>query len=136
MPSPSWDPSPSDTGRVALEDVLRQREVDLDRELAGQAGRAEAGPGNADGRRETVWAQEVDAVDPDVVGHLSDLHLGGAHLAAGADVDPVEAGPLDRRERDAQVALLGPCVAQHLHRRPLRRPTHDRVVDDDETLAV
>src|SRR5690606_6125164 len=53
-----------------------------------------------------------------------------------AGVDAVEARPLDRRRRDPQVDLAGARLPQHLDQRLLGGAPYDRVVDDDQALAL
>src|SRR5699024_4494516 len=51
------------------------------------------------------------------------------------EVDSVETRPLDRRTGDAYVHLGRSRLAQHGDESALGVATHDRVVDDDESLA-
>src|SRR5580658_9074689 len=56
-------------------------------------------------------------------------------LAARRRVNPVVAGPLSRRARDAKVDFTCACVAHHLHDLTRRRSSNDGVVDDHDPLA-
>ena len=62
--------------------------------------------------------------------------VGGDQFLAGGHVDPVEAWPGDRRARDPHVDLARPGLAQHRDDLPGRGAAHDRVIDDDQPLAV
>ena len=66
----------------------------------------------------------------------SEVEAVGDQLGAGGEVDAVEAGPLHRRAGDPHVHLAGAGLAQHPDQGALGVAAHDRVVDDDQPLAL
>jgi len=60
----------------------------------------------------------------------------GDHLLARRHVDAVVAGVADRGRRDPQVDLQGAGVAKHADDLPGGVAAHDRVVDDNDSLAL
>ena len=95
-----------------------------------------ASPGDTGRGDEPVKVEVGERVDAEVVGDLADGQVGGEQLGAPPGVDPVEAWPGDRRARDAHVDLARPGFAQHRDDLPGRGAAHDRVIDDDQPLAV
>ena len=71
-----------------------------------------------------------------VLGDLLDRAPVGDHLLRRRHVDAVVAGVADRRRGDAHVHLGRAGVAQHLHDLARGVAAHDRVVDDDQALAL
>ena len=62
--------------------------------------------------------------------------LAAMSSGAGRRVDAVVAGVHRRRRRDAHVHLARAGLPDHLHDLARRRPAHDRVVDEDDALAL
>ena len=69
---------------------------------------------------------------PDAV----DVELRRDQLVAACHVDAEEALVAERRRADAQVHFLRAVPAQKLDDRSARRSAHDRIVDNDHTLAL
>src|SRR5581483_3398144 len=108
---------------------------DVDGVLAGEARRAEPGTGGPGGRHQAVELEVGEGVGTEVLADLAHRHAGSEQLGAGAEVHPEEAGPGDRRQRDAQMDLGGAGLSQHADEGPLRGAPDDGVVDDDNALA-
>ena len=87
-------------------------------------------------RDQSLQRDEAQGVGTDRLAHLLDRAVVRRELAPCGEVDAVEAGPGDRGAGDAHVDLGSPGLAQHLHDGPLGVPAHDRVVDDDQPLAL
>ena len=77
-----------------------------------------------------------ERVDTEVVGDLADRHVGREQVGALAGVEPVEARPAVRRRRHAEVHLGRAGFAQQRDDLARRGAADDRVVDDDEPLAL
>ncbi len=85
---------------------------------------------------EAVDRDEGQAVGADIFGHLLDAHPCGEQLGALGRVDPVEAAVPRRRRRDAHVHFAGAGIAHHLHDLEAGGAAHDRIVDQDDPLAL
>src|SRR6266542_3458459 len=120
----------------ALEDELVHLELHGHRVLAGEAGGAEAVFRLLDGAHQGLDREVREAVRADVLPDLLDLLLGGDQLPLRRHVDAEVAGVADRRGADAHVHLFRARLAQHLDDLRGCRATDDRVVDDDEALAL
>nr|BFF22753.1 hypothetical protein GCM10025732_07180 [Glycomyces mayteni] len=108
----------------------------LDRVVPVEAGHAEAGRGLLGGADEAVHGDVAEGVGADLGADAVDVERPGDELGAGGEVDAVEARPLHGGRGDADVDLDGAGLAEHPHERPLRVAADDRVVDDDEALAL
>src|SRR5439155_11015915 len=141
--APVFLPTPGDADRdalaapaLALEDELVHLKLHGHRVLAGEAGGAEAVLWLLDGAHQGLDREVREAVRADVLADLLDLLLGGDQLPLRRHVDAEVAGVADRRGADAHVHLFRARLAQHLDDFRGRRATDDRVVDDDEALAL
>ncbi|GAB3995045.1 hypothetical protein GCM10029992_11220 [Glycomyces albus] len=123
---------------VRLEQVLADQvgRGQFDGVLAVEAGHAEPGSGLLGGPHQTLLGDVAERVGADLRADAVHIEATGDQLGAGGEVDAVEAGPFHRRGRDADVDLDGPGLAQHPDQRPLRVAAHDRVIDDDQSLAL
>ena len=68
--------------------------------------------------------------------HLGDVHLRGEQLGALGRVDAVEAAVPGRRAGDPHMDLAGAGLAHHLHDLEAGRAADDRIVDQDDALAL
>src|SRR5439155_12753304 len=107
-----------------------------DRGHAVEARAAEAVGGVAGRAHEARQRQVRQGIRDDVRTDLLDPKIRRDELGFGGHVDPVEAGPADRRAGDTQVHLARAGFAQQPDDLPGRVATNDRVVDDHEPLAV
>jgi hypothetical protein len=130
-------------GLWGLQHVLAQVDRDLHRILPGQTcgtelvGRVAVGArGRPDRRQQLVELEVHQAVDPEVLLDLRHGHLGGEQGVASAGVHAVEARPAIGRRRHPQVYLGGAGGVEHGHHRLGGRAPDDRVVDDDQALAL
>src|SRR5690606_28781189 len=108
------------------------------RVLAGEARRAVALAAVIAGdRAHHALVREVpERVARDVAVDLLDRVRCRDQLAARRRIDAVVAGVRRRWRTDAQVHFLGAGRTQHLDDLARRRAAHERVIDDDDALAV
>ena len=109
---------------------------DHHRVLAREARVAERRGGRARGHEQAIELEVAERVDAEVVTDLADGKVRGQELGAAPGVHAVMARPSIRRRRHPEVDLGRTRLAQHLHHRARGRAPHDRVVDDDEPLAL
>ena len=120
----------------ALEHVLADDVGQRDRVLAVEAGPAQPGLGLLARGDQPVERDVAERVGTDRAPDALDVQSVGDQLGPRGEVDAVEARPLHRRRRDADVHLDGARLAQHPHQRALGVAAHDRVVDHDQPLAA
>ena len=106
------------------------------RVVAVEAREAELVVRQVERREDAADRQVAERVGADEV---ADLGFGvgrGDELGLDGRVDAVEARVVDRRRADPDVDLGRARLAEQLDDPLGRRPAHDRIVDDDEALAV
>src|SRR5262249_23142080 len=123
---------------LGVEEGELRRRIGLNADLvgAGEARVTEARGIAARRLQHAVEREIAERVRSEIAADLVDLMAGGDELLPIRRVDPVVSGPLDRRRRDAHVDLAGSGVAQHANDLAARRAAHDRVVHDDDALAL
>src|SRR6266542_3689715 len=88
-------------------------------------------------RFEHPFRREIaQGIGSDELPDLLDRIVGGDQLAAGRRIDAVVARGHRRRRGHAHVDLADAGFAQHPHDLSGRRPAHDRVVHEDDPLAL
>src|SRR5262245_33810741 len=116
---------------------LKQRELgtrlgpDPDLVVAGETRVTELSRGAARGLQHAFSRELAERVGADIAASVLDAMARSDQLLPRGCVDPVVAGPLDRRGRDPHVDLAGAGAPDHPHDLAARRSTHDGVVDDD-----
>src|SRR5438067_1223642 len=118
-----------------LADVGQARRI-----FAGEAGiaalRLAIVPLLAERSVEPFDRDEGEAVGVDVIAHLLDAHLRREQLRPLGRVDAVEAAVLGRRRGDAHVHFASAGIAHHLDDLHAGGAAHDRIVDEDDALAI
>src|SRR5580765_3372341 len=124
--------------QLELEDALAQPVLGRQRHgvVAREAGRAEPVGALVGGLDHPGQRDVAEGVGTDRPAYLFDPDPGGDQLGPGREVDPVEAGPADRRGGDPDVHLGGAGLTEHPDERALGVAADDRVVDHDEPLAA
>ena len=122
--------------RLRFEHVLRVVLGDGYGVVAGEARGAERLARRIGGGDEMVEVEVRERVDTEVERDLADLHVGREQVGALAGVETVEARPAVRRRRHPEVHLGRARFAQQRDDLARRGAAHDRVVDDDQPLAL
>src|SRR3954447_6061909 len=125
-------------GQFGLQELLAEQlgVRELHRVLTVEAGAAQVRLGDGGRPDHAVDGDVRQRVGAQRGADLLDRHAVGDELGPGREVDTEEAGPLHGRGRDPDVDLGGAGLAQHAHQRALGVAAHDRVVDDDQALAL
>src|SRR5207237_7524786 len=91
----------------------------------------------AAGRVHHALEREItERVRADVPANALDIESRSDELAAARHVDAEEALVLDRRRADAHVHFLRAVTAEELDDRAAGVAAHDRIVHDDDALAL
>src|SRR3954470_22225714 len=125
-------------GQLGLQQLLAQqlRVRELHRVLAVEAGAAQVRLGDGGRLDHAVDGDVRQGVGTERGADLVDGHAVGDELGASGEVDTEEAGPLHGGRGNPDVDFRRARLAEHPHERPLGIAAHDRVVDDDQALAL
>ena len=91
--------------------------------------------GFTQGAVQAVGGQERQAVDLDIVAHRGNVHLRRQQLRSFRRIDAIIAAVARWRRCDTHMHFLGAGLAQHLHDLQRGGAPHDRIIDEDDTLA-
>src|SRR5690606_21385372 len=125
-------------GQFRLQQLLAEelRVGQVHRVLAVEAGTAQVGLGDGGRLDHAVDGDVRQGVGAQGGADLVDRHAVGDEPGAGGEVDAEEAGPLHGRRGDPDVDLGRARLAEHADQGALGVAADDRVVDDDQPLAL